>query len=52
MEERNERKNPPGLFWLGLDIILELIFATLSTLWTLSFSDLRFYERVQTVVTL
>ena len=26
------------------DIILELIFVTFSTLWTLSFSDLRFYE--------
>ena len=30
----------------GLDIILELIFATFSTLWTLSFSDLRFCESV------
>ena len=30
----------------GLDIILELIFITFSTLWTLSFSDLRFYESV------
>ena len=30
----------------GLDTILELIFATFSTLWTLSFSDLRFYESV------
>ena len=30
----------------GLDIILELIFVTFSTLWTLSFSDLRFYESV------
>ena len=29
-----------------LDIILELIFVTFSTLWTLSFSDLRFYESV------
>ena len=29
----------------GLDIILELI-VTFSTLWTLSFSDLRFYESV------
>ena len=28
----------------GLDIILALIFVTFSTLWTLSFSDLRFYE--------
>ena len=28
----------------GLDIILELIFVTFSTLWTLSFSDLRFCE--------
>ena len=27
----------------GLDIILELIFITFFTLWTLSFSDLRFY---------
>ena len=30
----------------GLDIIVELIFVTFSTLWTLSFSDLRFYESV------
>ena len=30
----------------GLDIILELIFIPFSTLWTLSFSDLRFYESV------
>ena len=30
----------------SLDIILELIFVTFSTLWTLSFSDLRFYESV------
>ena len=29
-----------------LDIILELIFVTFSTLWTSSFSDLRFYESV------
>ena len=36
----------------GLDIILELIFITFSTLWTLSFSDLRFYESVETVGTL
>ena len=28
----------------GLDIIIALIFVTFSTLWTLSFSDLRFYE--------
>ena len=28
----------------GLDIILALIFVTFSTLWTLSFSDLKFYE--------
>ena len=28
----------------GLDIILELIFVTFSTLWTLSFSDLILYE--------
>ena len=28
----------------GLDIILELIFVTFFILWTLSFSDLRFYE--------
>ena len=36
----------------GLDIILELIFVTFSTLWTLSFSDLRFYESLETVGTL
>ena len=30
----------------GLDIILALIFITFSTLWTLSFPDLRFYESV------
>ena len=36
----------------GLDIILELIFVTFSTLGTLSFSDLRFYENVVTVGTL
>ena len=30
----------------GLDIILALIFVTFSTLWTLSFPDLRFYESV------
>ena len=36
----------------GLDIILEFIFVTFSTLWTLSFSDLRFYESVETVGTL
>ena len=36
----------------GLNIILELIFVTFSTLWTLSFSDLRFYESVETVGTL
>ena len=36
----------------GLDIILDLIFVTFSTLWTLSFSDLRFYESVETVGTL
>ena len=30
----------------GLDIILELIFVPFTTLWTLSFSDLRFYENV------
>ena len=29
-----------------LDVILELIFVTFSTLWTLSFSGLRFYESV------
>ena len=36
----------------GLEIILELIFVTFSTLWTLSFSDLRFYESLETVGTL
>ena len=36
----------------GLDIILELIFVTFSSLWTLSFSDLRFYESLETVGTL
>ena len=36
----------------GLDIILALIFVTFSTLWNLSFSDLRFYESVETVGTL
>ena len=36
----------------GLDVILALIFVTFSTLWTLSFSDLRFYESVVTVGTL
>ena len=36
----------------GLDIILELIFVTFSTLWTSSFSDLRFYESLETVGTL
>ena len=36
----------------GLNIILELICVTFSTLWTLSFSDLRFYESVETVGTL
>ena len=36
----------------GLDIILELIFVSFSTLWTLSFSDLRFYESLETVGTL
>ena len=36
----------------GLDIILELIFVTFSTLWTLSFSDLWFYESLETVGTL
>ena len=30
----------------GLNIILELIFVPFSILWTLSFSDLRFYESV------
>ena len=30
----------------GLDIILALIFVTFSTLWTLSFADIRFYESV------
>ena len=33
-------------FACGLDIILELIFVTFFTLWTSSFSDLRFYESV------
>ena len=36
----------------GLDVILALIFVTFSTLRTLSFSDLRFYESVVTVSTL
>ena len=36
----------------SLDIILELIFVTFSTLWTLSFSDLRFYESLETMGTL
>ena len=36
----------------GLDMILELIFVTFSTLWTLSLSDLRFYESLETVGTL
>ena len=36
----------------GLDIILVCIFVTFSTLRTLSFSDLRFYENVVTVGTL
>ena len=36
----------------GLDIILALIFVTFSTLRSLSFSDLRFYENVVTVGTL
>ena len=36
----------------GLDIILALIFITFSTLRSLSFSDLRFYENVVTVGTL
>ena len=36
----------------GLDIILELIFVTFSTLWNLSFSDLRFYENLSTVASL
>ena len=36
----------------GLDVILDLIFITFSTLWTLSFSELRFYESLQTVGTL
>ena len=36
----------------GLDIILELILVTFSTLWTLSLSDLRFYESLETVGTL
>ena len=35
----------------GLDIILAFIFVTFSTLQTLSFSDLRFYENVVTVGT-
>ena len=35
-----------------LDIIFELNFVTLFTLWTLSFSDHRLYESVQTVGTL
>ena len=35
-----------------LDIILALIFVTFSTLWTLSFSDLRLYESVVAVGTL
>ena len=35
-----------------LDIVLALMFVTFSTLWTLSFSDLRFYENVVTVGTL
>ena len=55
--ERNSSYNLNRSFWnfvhvfamvwryaYGLDIILELIFITFSTLWTLSFSDLRFYE--------
>ena len=36
----------------GLDIILAFIFVTFSTLRTLSFSDLRFYENVVIVGTL
>ena len=36
----------------GLDVILALIFVTFSTLGTLTFSDLRFYESVLTVGTL
>ena len=36
----------------GLDIIFAFIFVTFSTLRTLSFSDLRFYENVVTVSTL
>ena len=36
----------------GLGIILALIFLTFSTLWTLSFSDLRFDENVVAVSTL
>ena len=36
----------------GLDIILAFIFVTFSILWTLSFSDLRFYENVVRVGTL
>ena len=36
----------------GLDVILALIFVTFSTLRTLSFSDLRFYESVLTLGTL
>ena len=36
----------------GLDMILAFIFVTFSTLRTLSFSDLRFYENVVTVGTL
>ena len=36
----------------GLDAILALVFVTFSTLQTLSFSDLRFYESVVTVGTL
>ena len=30
----------------GLDIIVRLFFVTFSTLWTLSFSDLKFYESI------
>ena len=41
--------NHTSLNACGLDIILALIFVTFSTLRTLSFSDLRFYESLETV---
>ena len=42
----------PKIKWIIATAIIRIIFVTFSTLRTLSFSDLRFYENVVTVGTL